>query len=64
MACRNVNVHGLSKLVRYFSQKTTEQGKCKLEVSLTSVNNNFSSVRQNANNNTMFTVEIPNIAGR
>ncbi|KAL5232842.1 hypothetical protein ACI65C_000252 [Semiaphis heraclei] len=25
MACRNVNVHNLSKLVRYFSQKTTEQ---------------------------------------
>ncbi|XP_022173372.1 cysteine desulfurase, mitochondrial [Myzus persicae] len=25
MACRNVNVQNLSKLVRYFSQKTTEQ---------------------------------------
>ncbi|XP_060838929.1 cysteine desulfurase, mitochondrial [Rhopalosiphum padi] len=25
MACRNVNVHNLSKFVRYFSQKTTEQ---------------------------------------
>ncbi|KAL4149415.1 hypothetical protein QTP88_003368 [Uroleucon formosanum] len=25
MACRNVNVHNLSKLIRYFSQKTTEQ---------------------------------------
>uniref|UniRef100_A0A2S2PPA5 cysteine desulfurase n=1 Tax=Schizaphis graminum TaxID=13262 RepID=A0A2S2PPA5_SCHGA len=25
MACRNVNIHNLSKFVRYFSQKTTEQ---------------------------------------
>jgi len=58
MACRNVNVHNLSKLVRYFSQKTTEQGKCELEISLTSVNNNFNSVRQNANNNIRFTIDI------
>jgi len=48
MACRNVNVHNLSKFVRYFSQKTTEQGNIKYIYIwyITSKNNNFNSMDQ------------------